>query len=71
MRLIDNWQQSWRWLSMQAAAAVATLNTIWIGVPADIRQPWMGHAVEVATVLLSAAAMFGRLINQTPTEPSK
>lgn len=71
MKLVDNWQQSWKWLSMQASAAVTTISVTWIALPVDIRSPRLQTAEEWTIAALGAMAMFGRLINQTPVEPPK
>lgn len=70
MQLIANWQQSWKFISMQASAAVTTLSVTWIALPADIRTPHLQTAEEWIVAALGAIAMFGRLIQQTPeTKP--
>ncbi len=66
MRLVDNWQQSWKWISMQASAAVTTLSVTWIALPADIRTPHLQTAEEWTVAALGALAMFGRLVQQSP-----
>jgi hypothetical protein len=67
VKLIDNWAQSWRWLSMQCSAAVTTLSVTWIALPADIRTPQLQTVEEWTVAALGALAMFGRLVQQSPT----
>lgn len=64
MNLIPNWNDSWKWISMQGAAAVTVLNTFALSFPHD----W-SHYVNVTTAVLGALTMYGRLIQQTPQVP--
>jgi hypothetical protein len=65
MQLVENWQQSWKWISVQAAAAVTTISLTWIAVPAEFKTPGLTSAETWAVAVLGACAMFGRLINQS------
>ncbi len=64
LHLVENWNDSWKWISMQASAAVIVLNTFALSFPHN----WAPY-VNAANVLLSASAMYGRLIQQTPPAP--
>lgn len=59
--ILPNWTDSWKWISMQGAAAVTVLNTFALSFPPD----W-SHYVQVSTAVLGALTMYGRLIQQTP-----
>lgn len=61
MKIIENWNDSWKWISMQGAAAVTVLNTFALSFPHN----WAPY-VNTITALLGAATMYGRLIQQTP-----
>lgn len=62
--LVENWNDSWKWISMQASAAVIVLNTFALSFPHE----WAPY-VNAINVLLSASAMYGRLIQQTTPAP--
>jgi hypothetical protein len=62
--LIWNWNDSWKWISMQTAALVTVLNTSALAFPHE----W-AHYVQTASAVLGAATMYGRLIQQTPPGP--
>ncbi len=64
MHLIWNWNDSWKWISMQASAGVVVLNTFALSFP----HSWAPY-VNGANVALAATAMYGRLIQQTPPGP--
>jgi hypothetical protein len=62
--LVWNWNDSWKWISMQCGAAVIVLNTFALSFPHN----WAPY-VNTLNVVLAACAMFGRLIQQTPLGP--
>jgi len=64
MKLVDNWNDSWKWISMQTAALVTVLNTSALAFP----QTW-AHYVQTASAVFGAMTMYGRLIQQTPQPP--
>lgn len=64
MKIVDNWNDSWRWISMQGAAAVTVLNTFALSFP----QEWSRY-INIATAVLGAMTMYGRLIQQQPQPP--
>ena len=66
MHLVWNWNDSWKWISMQASAAVVVLNSFALAFPAE----W-GKTIHISSAVLGAAAMFGRLIQQTPPGPGE
>lgn len=63
IQLIANWNNSWKWLSMQTAAIITVLNTFALSFP----DSW-SQGVHLATVILGALTMYGRIIQQTSTE---
>jgi len=69
MKFVDNWSDSWRWISMQCAALVTTISATWLVVPADYKTTLANNVVSLIIALLGGAAMFGRLIQQTPQPP--
>ena len=64
IHLVANWNDSWKWFSQQAAAAVVVLNTFALSFPAS----WSNY-VHASSAVLGALALYGRLIQQTPPEP--
>jgi hypothetical protein len=64
MKLIADWHQAWRWLSVQFIAAAAALQLALLGFPDLLRgyipESWM-HGIAIA---LLAAAVLGRLVDQ-------
>jgi hypothetical protein len=66
MKLHDDWKRAWRWYSVQAMAALAGLPLAYMALPADwqaaIPQAWKVAAV----VVVLAAGVVGRVIDQKP-----
>ena len=67
MKLIPDWKEAWRWFSVQALAAIIALPIVWGMLPADVKallpdgwEPW-------AFVVLAAAGLIGRVIDQNRT----
>lgn len=66
MKLVDDWKQAHRWLSIQIAAVGATLEASWLMVPDAIKEnlpAWIGTAVAITAF---AGIVAGRLIDQAP-----
>lgn len=63
IQLIANWNSSWKWLSMQTAAAVTVLNTFALSFPVSWSQD-----VHIVTIVLGVITMYGRIIQQTPPQ---
>jgi hypothetical protein len=64
MKLIPDWRQAWKFLSVQAFAIIIALPMIWATLPADVKgylpddwKPWIMMALAVAGIL-------GRIIDQ-------
>jgi hypothetical protein len=64
IHLVANWNDSWKWISMQTAAAVIVLNTFALSFP-----PSWSNYVHGASAVLGALSMYGRLIQQTAPDP--
>lgn len=60
MRLITNWRQAWKFISVQAIALAA----VWEGLPMEakdaIPDPYRGYV----TLVLLLAAGIGRMVDQ-------
>ncbi len=58
MKLVDDYRQAWRWLSVQALAAIALLPLVWTDLPPDVKamlpegwRPWVLVALALAGIL--------------------
>ncbi len=61
LTLLPNWNEAWKWFSIQGAAGVTVLNTFALTFPHN----WAPY-VQTATAVLGAMTMYGRLIQQSP-----
>lgn len=71
MKLIPDWRQSWRWLSVQSMGFVTVLLTAWAAIPADLKDnlpTWLVPGFAVSCLLLG---IFGRLIVQKKKKPRR
>lgn len=64
MKLVDDVQDAWRWISMQLLFVILAFPAIWAELPPDVKamvppawEPWIPS-------LLAAAAMIGRVVDQ-------
>jgi len=64
MKLIDEWRQSWRWLSVQFAGLSAVVLTAWLALPEDIKSAVPDGIKALAAYLGIAAAVGLRLVKQ-------
>lgn len=64
MKLVAGWTSAWKWFSVQFVAAAGTVQLSVLAFPDTIRQylpDWLTHLLAV---LLLAAAVLGRLVEQ-------
>lgn len=73
MQLVQNWQQCWKWVSIQVGAfQIAAQGAVATGValmPAEQRNAFIAaHAMQYVyfTIAVTFLQTFGRLVNQTP-----
>jgi hypothetical protein len=64
MRLITEWRQAWRMLSMQAMGLAAAVQGAWLGLPGDLRAMVPPHLVYYLTLALMVLGIVGRLVHQ-------
>lgn len=64
MTLVENARQAWRWFSVQALAAIAIIETLWLSLPPEtvalIPAEWKAGIVT----FLAVAGAIGRLVKQ-------
>jgi hypothetical protein len=67
MKLIPDWKEAWRWFSVQALAAIIALPIVWGMLPADVKALLPDGWEPSAFVVLAAAGLIGRVIDQNRT----
>lgn len=73
VKLIADWRNGWRWLSVQFIALAAVLQTALITFPDELRQYVPAGYMKTAVMLCLAGAFLGRFVNQKgkDNEPDK
>lgn len=64
MKLIDNWRQAWRFLSVQAMALAIALQGVWINLPDDLRAHIPDKIALSVTAGILVLGLIGRLFQQ-------
>ena len=64
MKLVSNWRQSWRWLSMQAFALQGAVAGAWLAVPDDMRASVPSEWLAACALVLTVLGAIGRLVPQ-------
>jgi hypothetical protein len=72
VKLIDDWRQAWRFLSVQINAVCAAAAVIWTGLPGDQQTSmlaWLGFKPSAMVAAAFGAATIARLIAQPALYP--
>lgn len=71
MRLVENWQQCWRWFSVQLVAVAASLQLSMLALPTDVVKRMPDKAVHALSSVILAGAAMGRVVDQKKSKPRK
>lgn len=63
-KLHQNWKQSWKWFSVQAMGAAASLQLLWANLPDGMKASLSPKMVSWITGAVLVAGMLGRIIQQ-------
>ncbi len=63
-KLVDNWQNAWRWFSMNAMLIAASIQGTWLQVPEDMKSQIPSNIVNYLTLSLLVFGIIGRLVKQ-------
>jgi hypothetical protein len=64
MKLIDEWKNAWKFLSVQIPALGATLTLAWASMPDDWKSATPKWAIMACVFLFFIAAIAGRFVKQ-------
>jgi Na+-transporting NADH:ubiquinone oxidoreductase subunit NqrB len=64
MKLVTDWRQCWRWLSVHAMAGAIAVQAAWQVLDADLRASLPADWVRALTVALLVLGILGRVIDQ-------
>jgi hypothetical protein len=64
MRLVEDWRQSWRWISINCMVLAASVQGAWLYIPEELRDKTPHGVAEGLTMGLLALGIGGRLTRQ-------
>jgi hypothetical protein len=64
VKLVPDWRQSWKWISVHAQLAQVAIVGTWTSLPEDMRAAVPGKVVLLAVGIVGAAGVLGRLVDQ-------
>lgn len=64
MKLVPNWRDAPRWVSMQLAALGGALQVAWLTVPEDLKLAFPEWSQSAIAFLIFAGILVGRLWDQ-------
>lgn len=65
MKLVDDFKQCWRWISVQAMVLAGAVQGAWLMIPDDMRTSIPPHVVQGVTIALLVLGVAGRLVDQS------
>lgn len=68
MKLVPNWKQGWKWLSVHLMAIGAAFTATWVAVPETMRAFLPDKWAHMAAMVTFLAGLAARFISQ-PTKP--
>ena len=71
MKLIDNARNAWRMFCMWAMGLAIVVQTVWVELPADLRDSLDSTTVRYITIGLLVAGVIGRLVKQDAIHEDK
>lgn len=67
-KLVDDWRQAYRWLSVNCMALATAIQGTWMTLGDDMRSELPKYAIHIATIAILVAGITGRLVKQSPSE---
>lgn len=64
IKLVDDWRQAWRWISINSMTLAGSMQLTWINIPDDLRQGFDPILINYLTVGLLVLGIVGRLVKQ-------
>jgi hypothetical protein len=66
LKLVDDWRQCWRWVSVHCMAINTAILGTWAMLPEEFKQSFDARTIAFAAVIVSVLGIAGRLIDQYP-----
>mgnify|MGYP001602398602 FL=1 len=71
MKLVSNWKQAPKWVSMHAMTYALAIQGAWMAIPAEMQALIHPIIAHVVTGILLVAGIVGRLVQQAPKDLPK
>lgn len=68
MKLVDDIEHAWKWISMWCMTLAGAIQGAWVFIPDDLKSSMPHNLVQGATIALLALGVAGRLVDQTPKD---
>lgn len=64
MKIVKNWQNAWRWFSVQCLTLSLAINGAWAAIPTEWRETVSADYLTYGTIALMVLGTIGRLVDQ-------
>ncbi len=64
VKLVDDWKNAWKWISVHAMLLAASIQGAWTQLPDDLKASLPNHLVSYSTVALLILGIIGRILKQ-------
>jgi len=64
MKLVDDWKQAWKWISVQSMTVAMAIQGAWMFIPEDMKASIPKEVVHGITMALLFVGIVGRLKKQ-------
>lgn len=61
---VEDWRDSWRWISVNCMILAGSVQGAWMAIPDDLRSSIPPYTASLATVFLLIIGIIGRLTRQ-------
>jgi hypothetical protein len=62
LKLIDDWREGWKYLSVQCFALAAAVNGTWYSIPDGLKSSIPANYVTIGSVILAGVGILGRFL---------
>jgi polyferredoxin len=69
MKLVDNWRQAWKWVSIHALWVAGVLPSVWESLPHRWQDIVPVNVLAIATGVTAVIGIVGRLVQQPVPPP--
>lgn len=64
MKLVSDWKQAYKWISVNCMTIAAAVQGAWVYIPEDLKTSAPRNLVTIITVSLLVLGVVGRIIDQ-------